>query len=119
MKRTRIIGAAVLLGAATCSNSVAGMAAVSGDFLKKACASYVDTPTSTFDGMCIGYVVGVASVMEFVNALCLPARSTHAQAVLVVQKYLYEHPEKLHLNADELVFDALQQAFPCAAAPAE
>ena len=119
MKRTRIIGAAVLLGAATCSNTVAGMAAVSADFLKKTCASYVDTPSSTFDGMCIGYVVGVASVMQFMNAVCLPERSTHAQAVLVVQKYLHQHPEKLHLNADELVFDALQQAFPCTAAPAE
>lgn len=106
-------GSVLLLGAALYSNTVAGMEDVSGAFLKKACASYTDRPSSTLEGMCIGYVVGVASVMEFINTLCLPDKSTHAQAVLVVQKYLYDHPEKLHLNADELVFDALQEGFPC------
>lgn len=119
MKEIRIISAVLLLGAVIYSNSSTGMEDVSGAFLKKSCAAYVDRPTSTFDGMCIGYVVGVTSVMEFMNALCLPDRSTHAQAVLVVQKFVYEHPEKLHLNANELVFDALQDAFPCPDIPGE
>jgi hypothetical protein len=63
--------------------------------------------------MCVGYVVGIMSVLEYINVLCMPLESTHAQATLVVQKYLSDHPEKLHLNAEELVFDALQEVFPC------
>ena len=113
MKRTTIIGAAVLLGTVMCSNVAAGIDGVSGALLKKVCTSYVDRPKNASDGMCIGYVVGVMSVMEYMNVLCRPARVTHSQATLVVQKYLSDHPEMLHLNADELVIDALQEAFPC------
>ena len=113
MKRTKIMGAALLLNIAMCSNVVADTDGVNGAFLKKICASYVDRPANTSEGMCIGYVVGVMSVMEYINVLCRPVKSTHSQATLVVQKYLSDHPEKLHLNADELVLDALQEAFPC------
>jgi hypothetical protein len=95
------------------SHVVAETAAPDGAFLKKICASYVDRPANTSEGMCIGYVVGVMSVLEYIDVLCRPEKSTHAQATLVVQKYLSDHPEKLHLNADELVLDALQEAFPC------
>lgn len=113
MQRTTIIGAALLLNAVTCSHAVAQAEGVSGAFLKKTCASFVDRPANTFEGMCIGYVVGVMSVMEYINVICRPVKATHAQATLVVQKYLSDHPEKLHLNADELVIAALQEAFPC------
>jgi len=119
MKRTTIMGAALLVNVMMCSHVVAETAGVSGAFLKKVCASYVDRPANTIEGMCIGYVVGVMSVMEYINVLCRPEKSTHAQATLVVQKYLSDHPEKLHLNAEELVLDALQEAFPCADTPAD
>jgi hypothetical protein len=115
MKRTIIAGAALLLNFVMHSTVVAETEGVNGAFLKKTCASYVDRPANTFDGMCIGYVVGIMSVMEYINVICRPVKSTHAQATLVVQKYLSDHPEKLHLNADELVIDALQEAFPCPA----
>lgn len=113
MKQTIIIGAVLILNLPVSGNVVAETDGLSGAYLKKICASYVDRPANTLEGMCVGYVVGVMSVMEYMNVLCRPAGSTHAQAALVVQKYLSEHPEKLHLTADELVLDALQEAFPC------
>jgi len=113
MKGTTVIGAAVLSGTVMCSNVAAEMEDVSGALLKKICTSYVDRPASALDGMCIGYVVGVMSVVEYTNDFCRPMRSTHSQATLVVKKYLSEHPEKLHLDADGLVLEALTEAFPC------
>ena len=113
MKRTTIIGAAILLSTVMCSNVTAEMEDVSGALLKHICTSYVDKPASTSDGMCIGYVVGVMSVVEYMKYFCRPSKSTHSQATLVVKKYLSEHPEKLHLDADGLVLDALIEAFPC------
>ena len=113
MKRTTIIGAAALLSTVMCSAVAAEMEDVSGALLKKICTSYVDRPASTFDGMCVGYVVGVMSVVEYMNYFCRPVKSTHSQAILVVKKYLSEHPEALHLDADGLVLDALVEAFPC------
>lgn len=113
MKGIRTISSVALLSTAMCSNVIAATDDISGAYLKKICASFVEKPANTSDGMCIGYVVGVMSVMEYINVLCLPDKSTHSQATLVVQKYLSDHPEKLHLNAEGLVIDALQEAFPC------
>ena len=113
MERITIIGMAVLLGTAMCGNVSAEMEYVSGAVLKKICTTYVDRPVSAKDGMCIGYVVGVTSVVEYTNYFCLPSKSTHSQTTLVVKKYLSEHPEKLHLDADGLVLEALVEAFPC------
>ena len=115
MKQRKIIGAAALISTLLGSNAAAEMDPVSGALLRNICASYIDWPVNTMDGMCVGYVVGVMSVMEYINVLCLPGKSTHAQAALVVQKYLSDHPEKLHLNANELVLDAIEEAFPCSA----
>jgi hypothetical protein len=118
MKRTIIIGvAALLLGTATGSEATTELEEVSGALLKKICTSYVDRPSNVYDGMCIGYVVGVMSVVKYTNYFCLPSKSTQSQATLVVKKYLSGHPEKLHLDADGLVLEALIEAFPCAGQP--
>ena len=119
MKKISMTTAVAFLGIAMCSNLAAEFEHVSGANLKMVCESYLDIPSGTSDGMCIGYVVGIMSVMEYINILCMPVNSTHAQATLVVQKYLADHPGKLHLNAEELVIDALQEAFPCTDAPTE
>jgi hypothetical protein len=118
MRKIGILTATALLGTALSSSVAAEFENVSGASLKKICESYLDVPLNTADGMCVGYVVGVMSMMEYINVLCLPLKSTHAQATLVVQKYLSDHPEKLHLDAGELVLDALQEAFPCTDPPA-
>ena len=119
MKRTIIIGAAALLSTVMCSNVAAEREDVSGALLNNICTSYVDRPASTLDGMCIGYVVGVMSIAEYTNYFCRPMKSTHSQATLIVKKYLSEHPEKLHLDADGLVLDALIEAFPCPKSPSD
>jgi len=119
MKQTIILAATLLLGSPLSSHVAAQLERVSGASLKKICTSYVDIPSNTSDGMCIGYVTGIISVMEYISISCVPAESTHAQATLVVQKYLSEHPERLHLNAEELVIGALQEAFPCNTIPRE
>jgi len=119
MKHTIIPGATLLLCILISGNVAAEFEGVSGADLKKICRSYVDVPSDISDGMCIGYVTGVMSVMEYINVMCLPVDSTHSQATLVVQKYLSDHPEKLHLNAEELVINALQEAFPCNNTPGE
>ena len=119
MKNISTITAAAFLGTVMCSNVTAQFERVSGASLKMICGSYQDIPANTADGMCVGYVVGIMSLMEYINVLCLPVKATHAQAALVVQKYLSDHPEKLHLDAEGLVIDALQEAFPCTDTPAE
>lgn len=115
MKQQKIFSTAALISTVICSNAAAAMAPVSGALLKYICASYIDRPVNSKDGICVGYVVGVMSVMDYMNVLCLPDNSTHGQAALVVKKYLSDHPEKLHLNANKLVLDAIEEAFPCSA----
>ena len=113
MIQTIITRMTLLLACLMQANVAAEIESVSGAGLKMICKSFQDIPANTADGMCTGYVVGVMSVMDFINVLCLPDESTHAQATLVVRKYLSDNPEKLHLNAEQLVIDALQEAFPC------
>lgn len=46
---------------------------------------------------------------------CLPFTKSiqTGQGVLIVVKYLKEHPEKLHLDNAALAAEALREAFPC------
>lgn len=45
--------------------------------------------------------------------ICLPGEATFDQLLLVVSKFLDDHPERLHEGAGWLGFDALRDAFPC------
>lgn len=88
-------------------------------------------------GLCHGYVIGVISGLTTGTQLsfgyynyptdfdaaqigakevmrsCAPENMTGEQAVLVVKKYLAEHPEKLHMPGTYIIFDALVESFPC------
>lgn len=44
---------------------------------------------------------------------CVPKGAMLMQLVRVVEKYLREHPEQLHIHQAALVTKALQVAFPC------
>jgi len=44
---------------------------------------------------------------------CPPAGTTPTQARLIVEKYMHDHPEQLHLPGQDIVFAASQLAFPC------
>jgi hypothetical protein len=45
--------------------------------------------------------------------VCLPNGFTGAQATLIVEKFMSDFPNTLHLTAEPLVFEALFRAFPC------
>ena len=68
------------------------------------------------DGVCYGYVMGVTDLLLWVNPnvkLCAPSEATGGQVVAIVRKFLKEHPEMLHEDADFLVMSALLEAFRC------
>jgi hypothetical protein len=72
-------------------------------------------------GHCIGYVTGIMDTIEMWNAVdkngsmvCLPNGGiSPEQGIRVVVKYLKDHPEKLHLASNGLVWEAFLKAFPC------
>jgi hypothetical protein len=47
------------------------------------------------------------------NGICFPAGASANQNRLVVEKYMAQHPEKLHEYAAILIVDSLREAFPC------
>ena len=73
------------------------------------CQAYVE-------GVFTGYsmVSNALSLKEAgVERVCVPDEAKLKQMILVVQKYLKDHPEKLHSGAGELIMTALKEAFPC------
>ncbi len=64
-------------------------------------------------GQLLGFLQGVGNVLNGLNLVCLPPRSTVGQWKLVIFQYLQENPAKLHENATQLTFNALRTAFPC------
>ena len=50
---------------------------------------------------------------ELTPAPCTPKGASLGQLARVVKKYLQDHPEFLHLDAGGLVYNALNEAFPC------
>jgi hypothetical protein len=74
---------------------------------------------------CIGYVSGVIqgwqaalSGESSISAresygLCIPDAVTVNQAVAVVARYLRDHPEERHWDAQFLVIIAVREAWPC------
>jgi hypothetical protein len=71
--------------------------------------------SSTSNGICMGFITGVASAMSVTGNFCWPDGAMGAQFVAVVMKYLDDHPELLHKRDLLLVHQALTQAFPCPA----
>ena len=78
-----------------------------GNSLKESCQS-----TNLYsDAFCLGYVIGVAD--NNAASICTPVGVTQGQVRDIVKKYLSDNPAQLHRDADILVLNALQQAFPC------
>jgi hypothetical protein len=63
-------------------------------------------------GWCTGYITGVGEAMAE-PGICIPPEVVAGQVKSVVTKWLKDHPESLHLGADECVIQALRQGFPC------
>jgi hypothetical protein len=71
---------------------------------------------------CIEYIQGAIDAYLYANtrnwvkptdSICVPEGFRGEQAVLIVLKYLDNHPESLHLDAGGLVWIAIHSAFPC------
>jgi hypothetical protein len=75
-------------------------------------------------GICLGFVMGVADAMEAAQSTrgtvagwraCRVTQVTGGQAEDVVLRFLTRHPEQRHLTNSSLVAQALAEAFPCPA----
>ena len=115
MKRTTAAFAIGFLAASALTDA----RALSGTELYKACRqrdlsaggiSCIAYVRGFVDGMTLGYLTGKKSPLLY----CPPRDGIAAdQARLLVQKYLRDHPESLHLEAGNLAANALTEAFPC------
>jgi hypothetical protein len=56
---------------------------------------------------------GARNLMKPADSICMPQGFTGEQAVLIVLKYLDNHPENLHLDAGGLVWVAIHSSFAC------
>ena len=104
MKRLICISVAVFLLAAS------PVMALTGSELKVAADDGQKHPNSYPDGVFDGYVTGVT---ETITNLCIPDGVATGQIMVVVRKYLKDHPEELHLSAATLVIEAIHTAWPC------
>jgi hypothetical protein len=75
-------------------------------------------PSSPLHEVAMGYVSGITDILYIrenrINGFraCLPSAPVQ-QMMDVTQKYLNDHPEKLHLGASGLIAKALFESFPC------
>jgi hypothetical protein len=87
---------------------------VDGNFLLVRCAKggtekYVTDYQSI--SYCWGYITGVTDAIE--ARICVPNGVKVSQLAAVVTLWLRNHPEKLHLPAQDLIEDAFKEKFPC------
>jgi hypothetical protein len=71
-----------------------------------------DGPTFQQSAYFVGYVAGVADILQGITS-CPPANATVRQVAAVVSKYMEDNPELWARSADSLVSAALLGAFPC------
>jgi len=64
------------------------------------------------NGIAYGYILGVHDSWSGIM-ICTQIGADPSQMILIVRKFLSDHPEKLHYSAMSLVADALREAFPC------
>jgi len=87
---------------------------------KLACLNYI---TGVIDGIAFqrGFMIGILSAATqtrltkypVLKHYCIPHGATFGQLRLILTKYLFEHPDVLHIIPPILIRDALQNAFPC------
>ncbi len=83
--------------------------------------TYCSSPdTSALKTICISYVRGLSDGLALADVMaasgtryCPPEGSTVLQDILIVQKYLGDHPEQLNRTAGVLAALSLYAAFPC------
>jgi hypothetical protein len=122
----------IVLGSAFCLSCLCGSAQehfnFNGSTLREYC-KLAESDSSKLSGddldhaiICTYYVNGVldgyeAGVEPAKSLICSPDTVTRGQKVLIVAKYLEDHPEMLHNDPRFLILDALSKAFPCKSKP--
>ena len=69
-------------------------------------------------GNCLGYIRAANDMYEIMvnndkRTICIPSGLDDKLLVMIVVKYLNEHPEKLQGFASLSVYEAFQEYFPC------
>ena len=74
-------------------------------------------------GYCAGYLDGATDVEQAwswvegtsskATHFCLPNEATKGQMLLVIKKWMEDHPAELHKQASILIHEAFSNAFPC------
>ena len=73
-------------------------------------------------GLCVGFLDAFRQLSRMLPSPpntrleCLPEGVGQEQFIRVILKYIDQHPEKLHIPAAQIVYDAANAAFPCPAA---
>jgi hypothetical protein len=70
---------------------------------------------------CVAYIMGALDAAMTLTAwganttapICLPTEATGGQVKAIVEKYITERPEELHLSGTSIVLNAVGLAFPC------
>ena len=68
---------------------------------------------------CAAYIMGISDAHDYyvhfggISNFCAPMEVTNGQMKAITEKYMEEHPEKLHFAASDIVLNALAEAFPC------
>lgn len=97
------------------NSSIGGCSAVVRKFDGEESNQYVQM------GICIGYVQGIINSELAIQiqtdgklaSFCPPEEINNIQAVRIVEKYMKEHPEELHMHEYIIVTSAFKNAFPC------
>jgi hypothetical protein len=103
--------------------SIRAQTTTTGNKLREQCAAAIRHEMSIDAGLCIGFINGYQQVAVMlppsanVKLACWPDGATPDQIAKIVVKYLDAHPEKLHLPATQLIYDATYEVFPCPANP--
>lgn len=113
----RLLATVLLLGCL----STESKAAFTGMDLLEECTGSVPQMKASCEAWIAGFdaaLFGANEMRKLRNiSVCIPEGFTGKQAVLVVTKYIKEHPELLHNNAGPIAFLALWFSFPCSEAP--
>ena len=73
-----------------------------------------DSSDSYSQGLCNGYILGVARLGGRRGNHCVPAHATNRQVYDVVKNGLRSHPEERQKESNDLILKYLHAAFPCA-----
>lgn len=85
--------------------------AYDGNELLRDCNNYAVSKGDFGQGWCAGFINGL--FLDSSLRFCPPQGAKNKQKVLVVEKYLRDHPELLHRRADSLIKEAFARAWPC------